>query len=98
MHEYAHTYIHIGTYTVHTYIHISLLVHLEWKILISSQTITKSINPFSSTEIALHGIMQYTYHVVSAEQYTTWLMLTMYHVVSVEQYTKWLVLSNIPVA
>ena len=65
MHEYAHTYIHIGTYTIgtytiHTYIHISLLVHLEWKILISSQTITKSINPFSSTEIALHGIMQYT--------------------------------------
>ena len=66
MHEYAHTYIHIGTYTVHTYIHISLLVHLEWKILISSQTITKSINPFSSTEIALHGTIQYT----------TWLVLS----------------------
>ena len=63
MHEYAHTYIHIGTYAVHTYMHISLLVHLKGKILISSQTI---INPFSSTEIALHGIMQYT----------TWLVLS----------------------
>ena len=66
MHEYTHTYIHIGTYTVHKYIHMSLLVHLEWKILISSQTTTKSIKSFSSTEIALHGIMQYT----------TWLALS----------------------
>ena len=66
MHEYANTYIHIGMYTVHTYIHMSLLVHLKGRILISSQTITKSINLFSSTEIALHGIMQYT----------TWLVLS----------------------
>ena len=66
MHEYAHTYIHIGTHSYTVHIHISLLVHLEGKFLISSQTITKSINPFFSTEIALHGIMQYT----------TWLALS----------------------
>ena len=69
MHEYAHTYIHIGTYTVHTYIHISLLVHLQGKILISSHK--QSPNPkYCATR---HNAIYY--HVVRVEQYTTWLVL-----------------------
>ena len=61
------TYIHIGTYTVHTYIYAYKLISAfggeNFDKFINNH---QSINPFSSTEIALHGIMQYT----------TWLVLS----------------------